>query len=443
LRADVARLTEERIADAETGTADTQQTVEQLLRQEPLDARAAVRVALVNNPSLRMSFAALSISEADRVQAARLPNPQFAFGRLAEGHKLEFERLLTFNVLDLLTLPWRARYADQQSELAKLRAAQEVLRLAADTRKAWVHAVAAQQIATYLQTAQEAAEAGAELGRRMARVGNWSRLRQAREQATLAEVTAQLARARQTALSERERLTRLMGLQGTQTQFTLPDRLPDIPAAPRELDDAQAQALRGRLDVRAAQDESRYVADTLGLRRVTGVIDALDLGVKRNTTFNRESGARESARGWEVELPLPIFDWGQARNARSEAIYMQSVARVHEVAVRARSEAREAYHGYRTAWELARHYRDEVVPLRKLIGDETLLRYNGMLASVWELLGETRAHVGAINAAIAAQRDFWIADTDLHTVLTAASPGALPAERGSNTAAEATDFQGH
>jgi outer membrane protein TolC len=441
LRADVARLTEGRLAGAEP-SADTQQTVEQLLRQQPLDAQAAVRIALLNNPSLQMSFAALSISEADRAQAARLPNPHFAFGRLTEGQKLELERMLTFNVLDLLTLPWRARYAGQQAELARLRAAQEVLQLAADTRKAWINAVAARQTAQYLQTAQEAAEAGAELGRRMARVGNWSRLQQAREQLTLADVTAQLARAQQTALAEREKLIRLMGLWGAQIQFTLPDRLPDIPGAPRELNDVQAQALRGRLDVRAAQDESRYVADNLGLQRVTGVIDALDFSVKRNTTFNRESGTRESARGWEVELPLPIFDWGQARNARSEATYMQSVARVHEVAIRARSEAREAYHGYRTAWDLARHYRDEVVPLRKLIGDETLLRYNGMLASVWELLGETRNHVAAINAAIAAQRDFWIADTDLHTALTAASPGALPPMRGADTAS-AVDSQGH
>src|SRR5690606_16546730 len=131
-------------------------------------------------------------------------------------------------------------------------------------------------------------------------------------------------------------------------------------------------------------DETRYVADSLGLTKATGVIDALELGVVRNTTFDNAEGHRETQRGVELELPLPIFDWGQARGARAEATYMQSAARVRDVAVRARSEAREAWHGWRTAHDLARHYRDEIVPLRKFISDETLLRYNGMLSSAWE-----------------------------------------------------------
>jgi len=95
--------------------------------------------------------------------------------------------------------------------------------------------------------------------------------------------------------------------------------------------------------------------------------------------------------------------------------------------VRARSEAREAWHGWRTAYDVAKHYRDEIVPLRKFIVDETQLRYNGMLSSVWELLAESRNHIAAVTNAITAQRDFWIADTDLRTALTGTSPGAIAA----------------
>ncbi|WP_373684653.1 TolC family protein [Ramlibacter montanisoli] len=155
----------------------------------------------------------------------------------------------------------------------------------------------------------------------------------------------------------------------------------------------------------------------------------------------RAGHARDAAR-LRAELPLPIFDWGQARTRRAEATYLQSVARVRDVAVRARSEARESWHGWRTAYDLAKHYRDEVVPLRKFIVDETQLRYNGMLASVWDLLGEARNHIAAVNNTITAQRDFWIADTDLRTALTGTSPGALAAMRagGSEPAAQA---QGH
>ena len=50
-----------------------------------------------------------------------------------------------------------------------------------------------------------------------------------REQVFYAETVAQLARAKQTATADRERLTRLMGLYGDDLAFKLPERLPDLP----------------------------------------------------------------------------------------------------------------------------------------------------------------------------------------------------------------------
>ena len=190
------------------------------LLKGPLTAESAVRVALLNNPALQGSLATLGVSDAQRVEAGRLPNPHFMLGRFRAADTLEIERLLTFNVVGMLALPWQARWQNQQHELAKLQAAQDVVKLAAETRKAWIHAVAAQQTARYMADVKEAAEASGELARRMARVGNWSRLQQAREQVFLADATAQLARAQQASFSEREKLIRLMGLWGAQTDFT-------------------------------------------------------------------------------------------------------------------------------------------------------------------------------------------------------------------------------
>jgi outer membrane protein TolC len=301
-------------------------------------------------------------------------------------------------------------------------------------RKAWIKAVAAEQSLQYLRDVQAAAEAGAELARRMTRVGNFSRLQQAREQVVLADAAAQLARAQQRAYGEREKLTRLLGLWGAQTQYTLSTRLPELPAQPAALNDVEARALRERLDVRAAVAETGYVADALGLVKTTGYLDGMTLAYKHSSTVDG-AGARDEKHGWELELPLPLFDWGTARNARAEAIYLQSAVRVRNVAVLARSEAREAYFGWRTAWDLARHYRDEVVPLRRFISEEMLLRYNGMLSSVWDLLGEIRSQSLAVNQALDAQRDFWLADADLQLTLTGTSPGALTQLRGAAAAA--------
>ena len=405
-----------------------QAAVSELLKG-PVTAESSVRIALLNNPSLQASMATLGVSDADRVQMGRLPNPHFSIGRFTEGDTVEIERLLRFDVIGLLTLPWKAKWQGQQHELAKLMAAQDVVRLASDTRKAWITAVAAQQTAFYMRDVKDAADASAELARRMARVGNWSRLQQAREQVFLADATAQLARAQQTNFSEREKLIRLMGLWGKQINFTLAERLPDLPKAATEMNDMEAQAIRSRLDIRSAVSESTYVADQMGFKTVMGFFDGLGLSLANSTSFNNHEQSQETRRGFEVELPLPIFDWGGARNARSKAMYLQSTARVREVAVKARSEAREAYHGYRTAYDLATHYRDEVVPLRKFINDELVLRYNGMLASVWDVLADTRSQVMSINSAIEAQRDFWLAEADLQTTLTGTSPGGLAAIR--------------
>jgi outer membrane protein TolC len=437
--ADLTQLTRGRtsgfsVSDSVSMSQDTQTThiaVAELLKGT-LTAEAAVRIALLNNPSLQASLATLGISDADRVRSSRVPNPHFSIGQTTAGDTLEIERVLRFDVIGLLTLPWKAQWAGQQHEIAKLMAAQDIIKLAADTRKAWITAVAAQQTALYMRDVKEAAQAGAELARRMARVGNWSRLQQAREQVFLADATAQLARAEQANFSEREKLIRLMGLWGTQINFTLAERLPDLPKTVTEMSDVEARALRERLDVRSTKAESGFVAEQLGARQVVGYFDGLALGIKSTTEFDNATGDQSAKRGAELEFPLPIFDWGGARNARAQAVHLQSQARVRDVAIKARSEAREAYHGYRTAYDLARHYRDEIVPLRKFINDEIVLRYNGMLASVWDLLADTRQQVGSVNSAIEAQRDFWLAEADLQTTLTGMSVGGLAGMRASS-----------
>ena len=443
--ADVQQLTSGRTAGVAVALRrpdpQNEAAVAELL-QQPLSAESAVRIALLNSPALQQALVTLDLSDALRVQAGRLRNPHFSIADYAEGEKRELERALKFDLVGLLFLPWRSQWQGRQHELAKLQAAQDIARLATDVRKAWINAVAAQQSLQYFSDVVEAAEASAELARRMTRVGNFSKLQQAREQAVLADAAAQLARARQRALAERERLTRLLGLWGPQTQYTLAERLPQLPATLASQDDAEARAVRERLDVRAAVAETTWTADALGLVKTTGYLDGLSLAYKHSSTVDG-AGEREQKHGWELELPLPIFDWGSARNARAEAIYLQSAVRVRNVAVQARSEAREAWHAWRTAWDLARHYREEVVPLRRFIGDEVLLRYNGMLMSVWDLLGEVRNQSLAVNQALEAQRDFWLADADLQLAVTTTSPGALGALRGSASAPAAASSGGH
>ena len=107
---------------------------------------------------------------------------------------------------------------------------------------------------------------------------------------------------------------------------------------------------------------------------------------------------------------------------------MQAVNRLIASAVNVRSQAREAYQTYRSTYDIARHYRRDVLPLRKIISDEMLLRYNAMQVDVFALLAEARQRIASNTTAIAADRDFWLADADLRAVVAGgiAARGAEP-----------------
>jgi outer membrane protein TolC len=403
--------------DAEANTVRGR--VKELLAK-PLGPTEAVQIALLNNPGLQAGYAEVGIAEADLVQASRWRGPTFSYARLRRGDEIERERSVFFDVLGLITIPLAVRAEENRLAAAQNRAAAEGLRIALDTRKAWFGAVAAREGAKYAEQVKEAAEASAELARRMAAVGNFPKLTLAREQAFYAESTAQLARARHAETAARERLARLMGLWGEDLGFQLPERLPDLPKAPREFGpDLEAQALAQRLDVQAARRDSEALARSLGLTKVNRFVSLLEFGLHNNS----ETG-KENQRGWEIEIGIPIFDFGEARTARAERLYMQSVNRAMEAAIEARSEVRDAYTAYRTNFDVAKHYRDEIVPLRKRISEEMLLRYNGMLASVFELLADSREQVAAVNTYIEALRDFWLTEAEFQMALTGRSPGA-------------------
>jgi outer membrane protein TolC len=412
------------------GEADTVRGRVKELLASPLGTTEAVQIALLNNPGLQASYAEVGIAEADLVQASRWHGPTFSFARLRRGDETEIDRGVFFDVLGLLTIPLSKRASESRLQASQNRAAGEALRLALDTRKAWFHAVAAQETAKYMAQVRESAEASAELAQRMAAVGNLPKLTQAREQAFYAEATAQLARARHNATAARERLARLMGLWGEDLAFQLPERLPDLPKSVREGGDLEALAVAQRLDVQGARRDAESLARSLGLSKVTRFVSLLEVGVLSNS----ETGLPRQ-RGFEVEIGLPIFDFGGARVARAERLYMQAVSRTIETAIEARSEVRESYSAYRTAFDLARHYRDEIVPLRKRISEEVLLRYNGMLSSVFELLADSRDQVGAVNSYIEALRGFWIAESDLQMALTGRSPGGMQTMRSAAPAA--------
>ncbi len=420
----VEQLTKERIGHAPNYQRTAEQSdsakarVTELLKQ-PLTADSVVEIALLNNRGLQVSYADLGIAESDLVRAGRLANPSFRFGRLSNGRATEIDRAVIFDALSLFTMPLAKQVEQGLFEQAQLQAAFETVGVAGEARKAFFEAVTAQQLVGYFGQVKEAADASNELAKRMVAAGNFNKLAQMREQSFHSDATTQLAREQHQALAARERLIRVLALSGEQLDFKLPDRLPDLPDAPAEPKDAEQTAMDKRLDVQMAKRSTEATARSLGLTKTTRFINVLNVGYQ-----NKSNTGEPRMNGYEIELELPLFDFGTARVARAESTYMRSVNRTAQVAVNARSEVRESYSAYRTAYDLARHYRDEVVPLRKRISDENLLRYNGMLASVFELLADSKDQITAVTGAVEALRDYWVAETNLQAALTGRTPGS-------------------
>ncbi|MBA3580886.1 MAG: TolC family protein [Gammaproteobacteria bacterium] len=384
------------------------------LLEKPLDVDTSVQIALLNNRGLQAAYYELGISEADLVQAGRLTNPHLSLVQASatENGTREYtiEQALTFNIFSLVTMPRVVAIEKRRFEQAQRATALEVLRVAAETRKAYYRAVAAAQTQRYMQQVQQAADASAELARRMAQVGNFNKLEQAREHGFYADAVLNVARATQAALASREQLTRYLGLWGMQINYQLPERLPDFPITADDLPNIEQTAMAQRLDLQMLKIETAALAKNLGLNKTTRFINVLEAGPVRILEGQKDGPYK---KGYEVSFELPLFDWGGAKVAKAEAVYMRQINLAAEAAINARSEVREAYFSYRSNFDIARHYRDDMVPTAKQISEENVLRYNGMLIGVFELLADARSQIMVVNEYIQAQRDFWLSQTDL------------------------------
>src|SRR5271165_3081197 len=334
-----------------------------------LSAEDAVQIALLNSRGLRACFEELGVSEADLVQSGRLPNPQFTLRHAGAADQYDVEETLSFNVLWLITAPYARKIEKHRFAQAQSAAVIAVVQVANDTRQAYFAAVAARESVRYLEQVKSAAVAGDELARRMVAAGNWNLLDQAREQ--------------------------------------------------RFYTDAAQVILQNRIDLRLMRMQLDELAQRLRLTKATRFINVLDAGPAR---VRQGAASQPYERGYQVSLEIPLFDGGGTRERRAQALYSQAVDRFAQAAIDARAQIREAYAAYRAAFDIAKQQRDEVVPARKAVAEQNLLRYNASLISIFDLLSDARGQIASIDDYIQSVRDFWMAKSELDTALLSISP---------------------
>lgn len=428
---------------------ETRQRVKALMARKSIDVETAVQVALLNNKGLQAAYADLGDSAADAWQTQLSVLPTVSVGLSGIGTPgLEAYRVLegaiAANILALATYDRDIKLAETRFRQAQLNAAVETVSLAAETRRAWINAVSAWENVTYLNQAKVAADAASELATKIGEAGSMPKADQAREHVFYAELTGETAKARLAAKLAKEELVRLMGLSGSDIEFQIPNRLPSLPKALAKRDDIEAEAIHKRMDLQVARLELSATAQSYKLTDATRLVTDIELVGTLEQEREREDGKirRSISKTAGLEFTIPIFDSGQARMRKGELAYMRAANQLAEKAVNVRSEARSAYMAYRSTYDIARHYRNSVLPLRTAIEEQSMMTYNGMITSTFELIADSREKIDSTLLAVNAKRDFWLAEANLAPVLYGGSTGSAAAEGGAAPAEEA-ESAGH
>ena len=306
-------------------------------------------------------------------------------------------------------------------EAAAMRQQVAVVRL--DVQRLWVNAVVARQSVAHSGDVLAVAQAGAELGQRMAQVGNWSRARQIEQELAFWGASARADKAQLLADRALQALWQRIGAGMTPEALAqrLPPHLPlDLPSElPTHLSlDGPAQTpVDGKaepsleavaaLQTQALQAHLRWPLDDLQARRL-----AAGLGLDTQN-LQAAQQALQALAGQDMPMWDPrTMRWGHAfENAWQARLQADRLAR------QVRADVQNALAAFRLASQTAQHTQAQVLRLHTELSQETLLRYNGMLKSTWDLLASVRTRIDSVDAALQAQRQRWLAHADLMAVL--------------------------
>jgi cobalt-zinc-cadmium efflux system outer membrane protein len=386
--------------------AQAQSAVTSLLRR-PLTADSAVQIALLNNHHLQATYQELGIAQADLVEAGLLKNPVFTFERRFPGQAAEIDLLQEF--IDILLLPLRKRIAAAQFEAAKLRVGHEILTTAADVRAAFYEHQGDQQLVDLRKTVADATERSAETALKMHEAGNLRDLDLASEQATNAEAKIELAKAQASAVQSREKLNKLMGVFGVQTNWTVAARLPELPSSDGSMSRLESRAVEQRLDLAAARQQFIADARARGIAPAEAILQRAEFG----SHYEHEIEGGIHSVGPSINVPIPIFNQGQPASARASARVRQAEQRYLALAADVRSDVRMAQDKMLLARRQVEYFKSTALPMRTRVTEESQLQYNAMQITPFQLLQAKQEEVKAAADSIEALKEYWVARAEL------------------------------
>ena len=397
-----------------------------------LTADKAAQIALLNNRKLQAALYAIGMARADVVQSGLLTNPTvgLSLGLLIAGGAPRYGADLAQNLAELWQIPVRRRAAERTLERTIFEIAYEASTTVADAKAAYYraqHAERRRELATEnvgvaqrvldLALARQQAGAGSEVDVNLAR-------------AELQDVELGLRKAMLEAIEARIGLAQQLSLAEPPERLVLAEALDE--SAARSLSDTELLeiATRYRLDLKAARMAIVAAAARIREERLK-VFPRLDAGVGFESTEAGTGEQVDTLVGPTLGLEIPIFNQNQGGIARAQYAFEQSRRQLEGLRRDALQQVRGAHARARTAWDTARYYREEVLPLRTTSLDLSGTAYQAGRTPLLNVLEAERALLTARSGYVDALRDSAEALVELEKV-TGRPLRVLEAEQGTD-----------
>lgn len=397
------------------------------LLAEDLTAESAAQIALLNNPDLQVACYEIGIARAEVVQAGLLSNPSLGLAvRLPAGGGLAgVEADLVQNLADLWQIPARKRRAARALDQVILDVARRAAGIAAAAKSAYYEATGADHRLAIAEEDLAVTGRVLELAefRRSAGAGSELDVNLARGVVLEAELAVEQARFE--AGAARRTLAKVLGLAVDADELVLTQSLVDVPADTLDTERLVETALAQRLDVRAARQAAAAATERLRLER-RRLFPSLEVGValergERGRAEGRDlladtarssiaaggpaapeiepRSARRSHTDFSIgpglALELPLFDQNQAQIARARYELEQHLRRLDGLERAVCQEVRGAVEQARTAWRVARFYRDAIVPEAQRTLELSRESYRAGKSTVLAVLDAERTYLTA------------------------------------------------
>lgn len=325
---------------------------------DQLDLFTAVRLTLENEPRIQAALSRVRIAESESRQTRLLPNPILSVSlRYPESlGKPIIDAGLAGDLIAILQRPRRADAADNKLRAASSEAVATVLDLLTIVQEHYVSIQASVELSRVLQGRLQTIDRLLKIAQARLAVRETTQLDVATLEAERVVLETEIADQQLEQQEERLGLSRLMGQPSGLANWRLTAWASPASVHPIESDWVRA-AIQNRPEVQARRWELAALGDELALAKFA-IWEGTNVGI----TSERDGGW---SAGPTANVPLPLFDMGQAKTAKARAAIEEARHKLLDVQRQVIEDTRRAYTAFTSSQANYLRVRDQLLPVQR------------------------------------------------------------------------------